>query len=58
MTVVVLPEFVPRHFWENFLHNQAALRLKFRLFFRRNTVVCDVPYHLDEAFGEASEEAR
>ncbi|MDE3193806.1 MAG: APC family permease [Chloroflexota bacterium] len=54
-TVVVLPEFVPRHFWENFLHNQAALRLKFRLFFRRNTVVCDVPFHLDEAYGEASE---
>ncbi len=51
-TVVVLPEFVPRHFWENLLHNQAALRLKFRLFFRRHTVVCDVPYHLDEAFGE------
>ncbi|MBU6423490.1 MAG: APC family permease [Chloroflexi bacterium] len=56
-TVVVLPEFVPRHFWENLLHNQAALRLKFRLFFRRNTVVCDVPFHLDEAFGEASESA-
>ncbi|MDE3102131.1 MAG: APC family permease [Chloroflexota bacterium] len=56
-TVVVLPEFVPHHFWESFLHNQAALRLKFRLFFRRNTVVCDVPFHLDEAFGEASESA-
>jgi hypothetical protein len=28
------------------LHNQAALRLKLRLFGRRNTVVVDVPYHL------------
>lgn len=56
-TVVVLPEFVPRHFWENLLHNQAALRLKFRLFFRRNTIVVDVPYHLDEAFEEAPEAA-
>ncbi len=48
--VVVLPEFVPRHFWEYLLHNQSALRLKLRLFFRRNTVVVDVPYHVDQAF--------
>ena len=39
-------EFVPRHLWEYPLHNQTALRLKFRLFFRPNTVVIDVPYHL------------
>jgi hypothetical protein len=43
---VVLPEFVPRHLWENLLHNQAALRLKLRLFGRPNTVVVDVPYHV------------
>ncbi len=46
-TTVVLPEFVPRHFWEYPLHNQTALRLKLRLFFRRNTVVVDVPFHLE-----------
>jgi amino acid transporter len=45
-TTVVLPEFVPSHVWEYPLHNQTALRLKVRLFFRRNTVVIDVPYHL------------
>ena len=45
-TTLVLPEFVPEHFWEYPLHNQTALRLKLRLFFRRNTVVVDVPYHL------------
>ncbi|HEX6138887.1 MAG TPA: APC family permease [Candidatus Limnocylindria bacterium] len=45
-TTVVLSEFVPRRFWEHLLHNQAALRLKLRLFFRRNTVVVDVPFHL------------
>jgi len=43
---VVLSEFVPRHFWEYPLHNQTALRLKLRLFFRPNTIVIDVPYHL------------
>lgn len=45
--VVVLSEIVPRHWWENFLHNQSSLRLKLRLFGRRNTIVADVPYHLD-----------
>ena len=43
---VVLPEYVPRHLWENLLHNQTALRLKAVLLFRPNTVVIDVPYHL------------
>ncbi len=43
---VVLAEFVPRHFWNYFLHNRTALRLKLHLFLRRNTIVVDVPYHL------------
>jgi hypothetical protein len=47
-TTVVLAEFVPRHLWEYPLHNQMALRLKLRLFFRPNTVVIDVPYHLGD----------
>ncbi|MDH4333877.1 MAG: APC family permease [Chloroflexota bacterium] len=46
--VVVLSEIVPRHWWENFLHNQTSLRLKLRLFGRRNTIVADVPYHLHD----------
>lgn len=46
---VVLTEFVPRHLWEWLLHNQTALVLKLRLFFRPNTVVIDVPYHSGEA---------
>jgi amino acid transporter len=52
---VVLAEFVPHHFWEYVLHNQTALRLKLRLFFRPNTVVIDVPYHLgsDDRRGRA-----
>jgi amino acid transporter len=44
--MVVLSEVVPRHWWENLLHNQTTLRLKLRLFFRRNTIVADIPYHL------------
>ena len=46
--IVVLAEFVPRHWWEALLHNQTAFLLKLRLFVRRNTSVLDVPYHLDD----------
>ncbi|MBI2955532.1 MAG: APC family permease [Chloroflexi bacterium] len=45
---VVLSQFVPHHFWEFLLHNQTTLRLKIHLFFRRNTVVIDLPYRADE----------
>ncbi|MBI5651973.1 MAG: APC family permease [Chloroflexi bacterium] len=44
---LVLPEFLPAHWWEHLLHNQTALRLKASLLFRRNTVVVSVPYHLE-----------
>lgn len=43
---VVLPEFVPAHWWERALHNQTALRLKLALYSHRNVVVANVPYHL------------
>ncbi|MGZ6299448.1 MAG: APC family permease, partial [Candidatus Limnocylindria bacterium] len=46
--VVVLAEVVPRHWWENLLHNQTSLRLKLRLFGRKNTIVADVPFHLGD----------
>lgn len=43
---VVLPEFVPAHWWERILHNQTALRLKFALYSDPGVVVVNVPYHL------------
>jgi amino acid transporter len=45
---VVLPEFLPRHWWQTLLHNQDALRLKAALLFRKDTVVIDVPQHYDQ----------
>ena len=45
MVTVVLPEFVPKRFWQRFLHNQLSTRLKKALIDRHNTVVVDVPYH-------------
>jgi len=43
---VILPEFVPNHWWERFLHNQTALRLKLALYSKPGVVVVNVPYHL------------
>jgi amino acid transporter len=44
--VVVLPEFVPGHWWEHLLHNQTALRLKAALLFHPGVIVASVPYHV------------
>ncbi len=46
MVTIVLPEFLPRKWWQHILHNQTALLIKGALLFRRNTVVADVPYLL------------
>jgi amino acid transporter len=46
MVTVVLPEFLPRRWWQHVLHNQTALLVKGALLFRENTVVADVPYLL------------
>lgn len=45
--MVVLPEFVARHWWEQILHNQTALRIKSALLARPGLVVIDVPYHME-----------
>jgi amino acid transporter len=44
--VVLVPEYVPGHWWEHLLHNQTALRLKASLLFHRRVIVANVPYHL------------
>jgi hypothetical protein len=48
LVTVVLPEFITRWPWERFLHNQLAIRLKKALASRSNTVIVEVPYHLQE----------
>jgi hypothetical protein len=44
ITIVVLPEYVARHWWDRLLYNQAARRLKSALVGREHTVIADVPY--------------
>jgi hypothetical protein len=55
VTVVVLPEYVPRHWWDRFLHNQKADRIRRALIGRHNTVVVEVPYGAER---EAHENGR
>ena len=45
---VVLPEFIPSHWWEHLLHNQTALLVKAALLFRPCKVTVSVPYHLGD----------
>ena len=46
---IVVSQFVPRHWWEFFLHSQTAFRLKLALLFRPDTIVIDVPYRPRES---------
>jgi amino acid transporter len=43
---IIVPQFVPRRWWHNFLHNQTAMMLRLALLFRRGIVITDVPFHL------------
>ena len=47
VVTIVIPEFVPRRWWQHLLHNQTALLVKGALLFRRGVVVVDVPFHLE-----------
>ena len=46
IVTIVIPEFVPRHWWQHVLHNQTALLVKGALLFRPGLVVVNVPFHL------------
>ncbi|GLZ38770.1 APC family permease [Actinokineospora sp. NBRC 105648] len=46
VVTVFIPEYVVGHWWEQFLHNQSALRLKGRLLFQPGVMVTSVPWQL------------
>ena len=48
VTFVVIPEFLPRHWWERLLYNQSTTALRRALLGRPNTVVTNVPYRREE----------
>ncbi len=44
---IVVPQFVPKHWWTNILHAQTATWLRFALLGRPGIVVTDVPYQVE-----------
>jgi hypothetical protein len=54
-TVVVLPEYVGSHWWDRFLYNQTARRLRTVLVGREHTVILDVPYRLRQGGSAATD---
>nr|WP_135503944.1 APC family permease [Planococcus koreensis] len=43
---VVIPQFIPKKGWHNFLHNQSGLLIRTNLLYRKNVIVTTVPYRL------------
>ena len=48
---VLLPEFIPAHWWQNLLHNQTANLLRLAILYsrrkhRHTRVIIDMPFHL------------
>ena len=44
IVLVIIPEYVAKHWWERLLYNQTARRLRQALLGRPATVVANVPY--------------
>ncbi len=52
LATVLIPEFVPAHWWQNVLHNQTAWSLRLALLYRRHRfgnrrAIIDIPFHLE-----------
>lgn len=45
---VLIPQFIPKKSWHNFLHNQSSVMIRTFLLYRKDVIVITVPYHLKE----------
>jgi amino acid transporter len=43
---VIMPQFIPKKWWHNLLHNQSALLIRAWLFRHKDVVITTVPFHL------------
>ncbi|HYK94850.1 MAG TPA: APC family permease [Candidatus Dormibacteraeota bacterium] len=48
IVVVLLPEYVPRHFWERYLYNDNGERIRDGLLGRANILIAEVPYRREK----------
>jgi len=44
---IIVPQFIPKHWWANFLHTRTAEALRRVLLNRKNIVVTEVPYQVE-----------
>ncbi len=44
---IVVPQFIPKHWWTNFLHTRTAEALRKELLHRDNVVITEVPYQVE-----------
>ncbi|MBI5193053.1 MAG: APC family permease [Nitrospirae bacterium] len=56
MLTIVVPHYVPAHWWQNFLHMNTAIILRAALLRQKNIVVMEVPYHMKDEKVPAVEE--
>ena len=50
LVTIVVPEIVPRRWWEHLLHNKTALFIRTAFLFKPNVVVTTVPFLLGHAY--------
>ena len=50
LVTIVVPEIVPRRWWEHLLHNKTALYIRTAFLFKPNVVVTAVPYLVGHAY--------
>jgi amino acid transporter len=43
---IVVPQFIPKHWWHNALHTQTAFWLRFMLLNKKGIVITEVPYQV------------
>jgi amino acid transporter len=43
---IVVPQFIPKHWWHNLLHTQTAFWLRFVLLNKQGVVITEVPYQV------------
>jgi len=52
MLTIVVPQFVPEHWWQFVLHMNTAFILRGHLLGKRNIVVTEIPYHMADALDQ------
>jgi amino acid transporter len=50
LVTIVVPEIVPRRWWEHLLHNKTALFIRTAFLFKPNVVVVAIPYLVGHAY--------